>query len=317
MKKRKWLLACLLMGMLLLTSCRPAVLGEASPKQQSKLLSEMSKETRKQLKADFAGYEPLPGGEVIVDAPANLKQFEYLGTFGEWSAVSALGGAFSHTVYGEEVYAQYVGGYRFVFGPSQMIFLYSEHTIRTLKEAYETGLLSEEKVGQIHTAFYELHPTDRYDFGTYEPKGNYHGEWTPEKEKELMTDCMIFFQSGRILSYETPSRYDWNPWQYQSLYMSYIGTYSGCEAVVIRGGDLPESPAFEQREIAGFRFYFATGGPGAQIRLHRDHDFVEIGAAYETGLITKEDVFAIRADGRFDESSGAYIPPYTQVEQPQ
>ena len=70
----------------------------------------------------------------------------------------------------------------------------------------------------------------------------------------------------------------------------YFGTFSGRE-IVYMGAPIDYPAVLVTKEIAGYQFIFGSPQP---LYAHCGSDFIWLEQAYETGLLTKEDIFQIR-----------------------
>ena len=78
---------------------------------------------------------------------------------------------------------------------------------------------------------------------------------------------------------------------YELSIRSYLGNYSGCEIIRINDGR-DHTDAIRPVEIAGYVIQF---GSSQIMWAYKDHNFYTLKEAYDAGLITKDDVYAIGA----------------------
>ncbi|MCL1886132.1 MAG: hypothetical protein FWF98_05205 [Dehalococcoidia bacterium] len=70
----------------------------------------------------------------------------------------------------------------------------------------------------------------------------------------------------------------------------YFGYFGGCEIVYINGLDMLYEPAYVPVEIAGYTIVFSSNKP---LYAYKNSNFYTIKEAYDAGIITREDVYAI------------------------
>ena len=73
----------------------------------------------------------------------------------------------------------------------------------------------------------------------------------------------------------------------------YFGTYSGCEVMFVGGLGVDYNDVITKQIIAGVTFLHPSSQP---IFVHKNEEFIELPTAYETGVITKQDVEKIQGN---------------------
>ena len=71
----------------------------------------------------------------------------------------------------------------------------------------------------------------------------------------------------------------------------YVGSYSGCEVITIGHYPMYVTLAYWSIEVAGCNIVFTAGGSCPMV--YKDSKFYGLAESYDTGLITKEDVYNI------------------------
>jgi len=77
----------------------------------------------------------------------------------------------------------------------------------------------------------------------------------------------------------------------EDLFISwYYGNFGGCEVVMIDGDDISYTTAYRPVEVAGYTIVFASGEP---VWVYKDGQLFTVKEAYDTGVISKSDVYTI------------------------
>ena len=77
----------------------------------------------------------------------------------------------------------------------------------------------------------------------------------------------------------------------EDLFISgYYGNLGGCEVVMIAGDDIPHTTAYRPVQVAGYTIVFTSGEP---VWVYKDGQFFTVKEAYDAGVISKSDVYAI------------------------
>ena len=77
----------------------------------------------------------------------------------------------------------------------------------------------------------------------------------------------------------------------EDLFISwYYGNFAGCEVVMIDGDNIDYTDACRPVEVAGYTIVFASGEP---VWVYKDGQLFTVKEAYDTGVISKSDVYTI------------------------
>lgn len=208
-------------------------------------------------------------------------QSEKLGWELEYPDVSV--GAYYGTYNGREVVVMYVNekaytadmkyfnlaGYEFALSSGELdIHVYKNGEFIELSEAYKTGYLGDEDIDMI--AFYNHNPSRYISLAGDYPEPETLSE---EAARQIREDYAKFIGTDRE----------------NIVIENYYGTYNGGEAVVMyRGYATCDENHFS---VAGYEMYLPSGS--LRIHIHKDGTFYELSEAYESGLLSKEDVAII------------------------
>lgn len=109
----------------------------------------------------------------------------------------------------------------------------------------------------------------------------------PEASEALQVDYL------RMLKEERPNDTYVQSLTEADIIIDYYGTYNGCEAVVMSVAHQTDTTDLRDIQIGRYVFTFDCGSKAERFYVHKDGGFIPVKDAYETGIISEEDVAGI------------------------
>ena len=228
----------------------------------------------------------------IIDAFAEQEGYWSIdiamtGYYGDYSAGSVV--KMSHESFGGDEYTneQDIGGHTFtLYTPAIDLYVYTPSgKLVTLRDAYANGSVSDNDLRAI--SYYFKNGVNIYFVGEKEPAG-----LSPLEPLDADTQAAINADYEKAKGLEAGTAY----------IMSYYGTYSGGEAVVMWTYDpyfLPDEQignpmTADMKEIVIKKRRFVFGSGSLDITIHtKDGKFVDLQKAYSDGIISDSDLDAM------------------------
>ena len=196
--------------------------------------------------------------------------------FGEFSGYDVVTMDIRDSLHDAAIESVEVAGYLFTFPTTQTCdrtFAYKDGSFVHFKEAYETGLLTKEDVHQIAVVREARYPGSTRRIN---------------KEEQIRLDYLQYL----IKKHPGDSGYQNLTWNHHIHIEKAYGHFSGYDLLSMAAVD-PEDDIITSVEIAGYLFAFPSTQACDRIFAYKDGSFVHFKEAYETGLLTKEDVHQI------------------------
>ncbi|MCB6414838.1 S-layer homology domain-containing protein [Faecalimonas umbilicata] len=126
-----------------------------------------------------------------------------------------------------------------------------------------------------------------YEEEIEEPGNDAGGSLDPEISETLRIDylCKIKEESPDNTYVQSLTEAD--------IIIDYYGTYNGCEAVVMSVAHQTDTTDLRDIQIGRYVFTFDCGSKAERFYVHKDGGFIPVKDAYETGIISEEDVAGI------------------------
>lgn len=222
--------------------------------------------TEKTIREDYAEYI---SNEKKQCTPEDVYVFSYCGMFGGNAAVMM---ATCDITLSEHFTIHEVDGFDFQVIEGCELLLHTDCGFMTIEEAYVTNNLTREELRLLTEEF--IH--DSYAIEKPVPVPAPMTPLTAEAEQKLKADY------AELIGAENPD----------DVYVEkYFGTYNGCETVIMF-----ETEAFatdDMTHIFILGYCIAKGSGCYHITVHKDGGFIDLQEAYNTGVITEEDIQAI------------------------
>ncbi|MBQ8613138.1 MAG: hypothetical protein IJ416_02840 [Ruminiclostridium sp.] len=226
----------------------------------------LNMQTEKTIREDYAEYI---SNEKKQYTPEDVYVFSYCGMFGGNAAVMM---ATCDITLSERFTIHEVDGFDFQVIEGCELLLHTDCGFMTIEEAYITNNLTREELRLLTGEF--IH--DSYAIEKPVPVPAPMTPLTAEAEQILKADYAEFIGS------ESPD----------DVYVEkYFGTYNGCETVIMYETNAAATSDMTHIFILGY--CIAKGSGCYHITVHKDGGFIDLQEAYNTGIITEEDIQAI------------------------
>lgn len=222
----------------------------------------LSWEAEQQLKADYSAYKDW----------TDLADTAYVeGYYGTYNGCEAVVMWSTELMFNEMIKEVSMGEYTIMLPSGSFdLTLHKDGSFIDIADAYNEGYLTDGDIKAIANTKPERYLPDSRP----EPL-------TADAEAVLCEDYAEYATSETETFYAD-----------DVLVLEYLGTYDGCEVVIMICRDLPYSPAPKMITVNGYDMQVAS--EDMDIMMHRDSSFIDIRFAYESGYLTDDDIVTIR-----------------------